>query len=67
MLIIPWWSNACSALKHIGSKACITLVEEHILSEVIPSDHLLPIDYNLVRIIAAENALLVESDVSEFD
>ena len=31
-------------------------------------DHLLPIDYNLVRIIAAENALLVESDdVSEFD
>ena len=49
-------------------KACITLVEEHRLSEVIPSDHLLPIDYNLVRIIAAENALLVESDdVSEFD
>ena len=37
-----------------------TLVEEHRLSEVIPSDHLLPIDYNLVRIIAAENALLVE-------
>jgi hypothetical protein len=44
------------------------LVEEHRLSEVIPSDHLLPIDYNLVRIIAAENALLVESDdESEFD
>ena len=48
-------------------KACITLVEEHRLSEVIPSDHL-PIDYNLIRIIAAENALLVESDdVSELD
>ena len=27
-------------------KACITLVEEHRLSEIIPSDHLLPIDYN---------------------
>ena len=49
-------------------KACITLVEEHRLSEIIPSDHLLPIDYNLVRIIAAENALLVESDDgSDFD
>jgi hypothetical protein len=49
-------------------KTCIALVEEHRLSEVIPSDHLLPIDYNLVRIIAAENALLVESDDgSDFD
>ena len=62
-------------------KACITLVEEQRLSEIIPSDHLhyitlqngpfpnlLPIDYNLVRIIAAENALLVESDDgSDFD
>ena len=62
-------SNACClSLDEAHKKACIALVEEHRLSEIIPSDHLLPIDYNLVRIIAAETALLVESDDgSDFD
>jgi hypothetical protein len=49
-------------------KACIALVEEHRMDEIIPPEHLIPIDYNLVRIIAAENAHMVESDDgSDFD
>ena len=38
------------------------------MDEVIPLEHLIPIDHNLVRLIAAENAHIVDSDdESDFD
>jgi hypothetical protein len=49
-------------------KACLSLIAENRVDEVIPLEHLIPIDHNLVRLIAAENAHIVDSDdESDFD